>query len=53
MRKCPSCGRSYSDKGKQDLGKIALAATALANGLFGLFASIPVLIIFIAIAYLT
>lgn len=38
-------------KGKQDLGKIALAATAIANGLFGLFASIPTLIIFIAIAF--
>lgn len=40
-------------KGKQDLGKIALAATAIANGLFGMFASIPALIIFIAIAFLT
>lgn len=40
-------------KGKQDLGKIALAGTAIANGLFGMFASIPALIIFIAIAFLT
>lgn len=40
-------------KGKQDLGKIALAATTMANGFFGLFASIPTLIVFIAIAFLT
>lgn len=40
-------------KGKWDLGKIALAVTALANGMFGLFASIPTLIVFIVIAFLT
>lgn len=40
-------------KGKQDLGKIALAATTMANAFFGLFASIPTLIVFIAIAFLT
>lgn len=40
-------------KGKQELGKIALAVTTLANELFGLYASIPTLVILIIVSIVT